>query len=384
MIEARFGLSVRVEGEPSLISPDYRVERFKTASRIIPMPEALNCRRSPTPSGGRGGGGGRRGGGGDRRRAPPPRRARQAHRQAQAPPPSPRRQGARAERRARRPRSRRDRRRSPPRPGRQGEAAESPWRPKPRSAPEPAALARRPRAQPARGTPRSARAGRAGGRGGGRLALRRGDRPRRGAGLQIVEVPETGAPQRRSPRARAQAGDRGARRGVSAAVGAPPRAAERAEPDGDVATDVAERRRRPAPLRQPSAGATEAERPEPPSRSRRSPRRPERRPRRTGAQAPRLVVARLQRLLRPGANSGCDRSARPRGRRCAVRRPRPSARAGDALGDVRRRAGIGEPQRPRAAPRVEVEPRRHRHPRLAQDPRRRAPGCRRSVSLTSA
>ena len=42
MIEARFGLSVRVEGDSSLISPDYRVERFKTASRVIPTPESLN------------------------------------------------------------------------------------------------------------------------------------------------------------------------------------------------------------------------------------------------------------------------------------------------------------------------------------------------------
>ena len=42
MIEMRFGLSVRVEGDPSLISPDYKVERFKTASRIIPSPENLN------------------------------------------------------------------------------------------------------------------------------------------------------------------------------------------------------------------------------------------------------------------------------------------------------------------------------------------------------
>ncbi len=40
LIESRFGLSVRVEGDPALISPDYRLERFKTASRIIPMPEA--------------------------------------------------------------------------------------------------------------------------------------------------------------------------------------------------------------------------------------------------------------------------------------------------------------------------------------------------------
>jgi ribonuclease E len=42
MIEVRFGLSVRVEGDAALISPDYRVERFKTASRIIPTPESLN------------------------------------------------------------------------------------------------------------------------------------------------------------------------------------------------------------------------------------------------------------------------------------------------------------------------------------------------------
>jgi hypothetical protein len=33
--------SVRVEGDPTLISPDYRVERFKTASRIVNVPEPL-------------------------------------------------------------------------------------------------------------------------------------------------------------------------------------------------------------------------------------------------------------------------------------------------------------------------------------------------------
>ena len=49
MIEARFGLSVRVEGDPSLISPDYRVERFKTASRVIPMlSRKAGCTRSFT------------------------------------------------------------------------------------------------------------------------------------------------------------------------------------------------------------------------------------------------------------------------------------------------------------------------------------------------
>ena len=41
MIEARFGLSVRVEGDPTLISPDYKIEKFKTASRVVPAPSAL-------------------------------------------------------------------------------------------------------------------------------------------------------------------------------------------------------------------------------------------------------------------------------------------------------------------------------------------------------
>jgi ribonuclease E len=41
MIESRFGLSVRVEGDAGLISPDYKLERFKTASRIIPPAEGF-------------------------------------------------------------------------------------------------------------------------------------------------------------------------------------------------------------------------------------------------------------------------------------------------------------------------------------------------------
>ena len=41
MIESRFGLSVRVESDPTMISPEYRIERFKTATRIVPIPEAL-------------------------------------------------------------------------------------------------------------------------------------------------------------------------------------------------------------------------------------------------------------------------------------------------------------------------------------------------------
>ncbi|KCV83714.1 RNAse E [Actibacterium atlanticum] len=35
-IEARYGISVRVEADPMLISPDYHLERFKTATRSVP------------------------------------------------------------------------------------------------------------------------------------------------------------------------------------------------------------------------------------------------------------------------------------------------------------------------------------------------------------
>ncbi|MBP7001478.1 ribonuclease E/G [Amaricoccus sp.] len=49
MIEGRFGLSVRVEGDPSLISPDYRLERFKTASRIVPAAPTLNLPKVDYP-----------------------------------------------------------------------------------------------------------------------------------------------------------------------------------------------------------------------------------------------------------------------------------------------------------------------------------------------
>ncbi|WP_424930846.1 Rne/Rng family ribonuclease [Amaricoccus macauensis] len=41
LIERRFGLSVRIEGDALLINPDYRIERFKTASRLIAAPEGL-------------------------------------------------------------------------------------------------------------------------------------------------------------------------------------------------------------------------------------------------------------------------------------------------------------------------------------------------------
>ncbi len=40
-IESRFGLSVRIEADPTLISPEYRFEKFKVATRIVPIPETL-------------------------------------------------------------------------------------------------------------------------------------------------------------------------------------------------------------------------------------------------------------------------------------------------------------------------------------------------------
>ncbi|WP_145105540.1 Rne/Rng family ribonuclease [Cereibacter sediminicola] len=36
MIEARYGMAVRVEADPSLSSPDYVIEKFKTATRVVP------------------------------------------------------------------------------------------------------------------------------------------------------------------------------------------------------------------------------------------------------------------------------------------------------------------------------------------------------------
>jgi len=40
MIEARYGLSVRIEASATLISPDYTLEKFKTATRNVPEPSA--------------------------------------------------------------------------------------------------------------------------------------------------------------------------------------------------------------------------------------------------------------------------------------------------------------------------------------------------------
>ncbi|WP_050527262.1 Rne/Rng family ribonuclease [Pseudorhodobacter aquimaris] len=34
-IEARYGMAVRIEGDPAMISPDYSIEKFKTATRVV-------------------------------------------------------------------------------------------------------------------------------------------------------------------------------------------------------------------------------------------------------------------------------------------------------------------------------------------------------------
>ncbi|MCP4825760.1 MAG: Rne/Rng family ribonuclease [Shimia sp.] len=39
-IEARYGLSVRIEADPHLVSPDFTIEKFKTATRVVPESEA--------------------------------------------------------------------------------------------------------------------------------------------------------------------------------------------------------------------------------------------------------------------------------------------------------------------------------------------------------
>jgi ribonuclease E len=36
MIEARYGMSVRIEGDPHLVAPDFSMEKFKTAIRVVP------------------------------------------------------------------------------------------------------------------------------------------------------------------------------------------------------------------------------------------------------------------------------------------------------------------------------------------------------------
>ncbi len=53
MIENRYGMAIRIEGSPLLISPDYRIEKFKTASRPVPEPaaEVVSMETSLLPEG---------------------------------------------------------------------------------------------------------------------------------------------------------------------------------------------------------------------------------------------------------------------------------------------------------------------------------------------
>ncbi|WP_103334632.1 Rne/Rng family ribonuclease [Pseudotabrizicola formosa] len=41
LIEARYGMAVRMEADPSMISPDYTIEKFKTALRVVPEPGSV-------------------------------------------------------------------------------------------------------------------------------------------------------------------------------------------------------------------------------------------------------------------------------------------------------------------------------------------------------
>jgi ribonuclease E len=41
LIEARYAMSVRIEADPALVSPDYVMDKLKTATRVIPEPSAV-------------------------------------------------------------------------------------------------------------------------------------------------------------------------------------------------------------------------------------------------------------------------------------------------------------------------------------------------------
>ncbi|WP_175482073.1 Rne/Rng family ribonuclease [Gemmobacter aquatilis] len=41
LIEARYGMAVRLEADPHLVSPDYAIEKFKTATRVVPEISAV-------------------------------------------------------------------------------------------------------------------------------------------------------------------------------------------------------------------------------------------------------------------------------------------------------------------------------------------------------
>jgi ribonuclease E len=41
LIESRYGMAVRIEADPQMISPDFLLEKFKTATRVVPEPAAV-------------------------------------------------------------------------------------------------------------------------------------------------------------------------------------------------------------------------------------------------------------------------------------------------------------------------------------------------------
>ena len=42
LIEARYGMAVRLEADPALVSPDYSIEKFKTATRVVPTSPVIS------------------------------------------------------------------------------------------------------------------------------------------------------------------------------------------------------------------------------------------------------------------------------------------------------------------------------------------------------
>ena len=42
LIEARYGMAVRLEADPALVSPDYSIEKFKTATRVVPTSAVIS------------------------------------------------------------------------------------------------------------------------------------------------------------------------------------------------------------------------------------------------------------------------------------------------------------------------------------------------------
>ena len=42
LIEARYDMAVRLEADPSLVSPDYAIEKFKTATRVVPVSPVIS------------------------------------------------------------------------------------------------------------------------------------------------------------------------------------------------------------------------------------------------------------------------------------------------------------------------------------------------------